>query len=294
MKNVDSPQKYPNVLSLCSGYGGIEIGLQRVFGKIRVLAHVEIEVFAIANLVDKMESGKMDPAPIWTDLKTFRSGIFRGCVDILTAGYPCQPFSAAGKQRGTKDDRHLWPYVRKAIFGCRPDQVFLENVEGHINIGIEKVLKDLERMGYRIEVGIFSAIEVGAPHRRKRVFILGDFASHDKRRMPITTMHRERITIRGSSCALADSRSSRSEQPRAQQSKKPDIDVEKYENVSNSERAGSQRSGPKKQERRSEPVSFFRDWRTHPWPARPGERQHDWEEPRTLGNTDTDRFKKGI
>ena len=169
---MDSTQESPTVLSLCSGYGGIERGLARVFGGVSVLAHVEIEAFAIANLVNEMETGQMDPAPIWTDVKTFRPEIFRGCVDILTGGYPCQPFSAAGKRRGEDDPRHLWPYIRSIIDRCRPEWVFLENVEGHLTKGIVQVLADLEGLAYRPECGVFSAAEVGAPHQRKRVFIL--------------------------------------------------------------------------------------------------------------------------
>lgn len=171
---MDNTQKSPNVLSLCSGYGGLEIGLERAIGKVSVLAHVEIEAFAITNLVNKMETGKMAPVPIWTDLKTFRAEIFRGMVDILTGGYPCQPFSTAGKRQGTKDPRHLWPFIKNIIEECQPRWCFFENVEGHISKGITEVLADLERMGYEVEAGIFSAVEVGAPHQRKRVFILAN------------------------------------------------------------------------------------------------------------------------
>lgn len=171
---MDSTKQSPNILSLCTGYGGIERGIRGAIGEVTVLAHVEIEAFAVANLVDKMETGRMAPAPIWTDLKTFNAKIFRGYVDILTGGYPCQPFSAAGSRRGTEDPRHLWPFIADIIRDCEPRQVFFENVEGHLSLGIAEVLADLEEMGYRVEVGIFSAAEIGAPHQRKRVFILAN------------------------------------------------------------------------------------------------------------------------
>lgn len=114
----------------------------------------------------------MDPAPIWPDLKTFPWAAFRDRVDILTGGYPCQPFSAAGKRLGGEDPRHLWPHISRGISILQPRVCFFENVEGHITCGLHHVLCDLGRLGYRTTWGIFSASECGAPHQRKRVFIL--------------------------------------------------------------------------------------------------------------------------
>ena len=159
-------------LGLCAGYGGIELGLKRVIPTLRSVALCEIESFAVANLVSKMEAGLMDPAPIWTDLKTFPWESFRDRVDILTGGYPCQPFSAAGKRLGGEDPRHLWPHISRGISILQPRVCFFENVEGHITCGLHHVLCDLGRMGYRTTWGLFSASECGAPHQRKRVFIL--------------------------------------------------------------------------------------------------------------------------
>lgn len=121
-----------------------------------------------------MEQGVLDPAPVWTNLKTFLPIARRLCgkVDIITGGYPCQPFSLAGKRGGADDPRHLWPYIEKIIGAIRPVCCFFENVPGHINLGYREVRNDLERLGYWVEQGIFSAAEVGAPHRRKRLFIL--------------------------------------------------------------------------------------------------------------------------
>ena len=114
----------------------------------------------------------MDSAPIWSDLKTFPSQEFRDRVDLLVAGYPCQPFSAAGKRLGTEDPRHLWPHIAGSIRVIRPRFCFFENVEGHISLGLREVIGELEEIGYQTAWGIFSAAEVGAPHQRKRVFIL--------------------------------------------------------------------------------------------------------------------------
>jgi len=167
-------------LSLCSGYEGIGLGLRRVLPSLREIAYVEREGFPIANLVAKMEEGAMDAAPVFTDVKTFPYGKFRGLVDILSGGFPCQPFSAAGKREGVEDPRHLFPYIRDGIAECRPRLVFLENVEGIISSKtadgdsvLKYVLGELEGLGYRATAGVFSAAEVGASHQRKRVFILG-------------------------------------------------------------------------------------------------------------------------
>jgi site-specific DNA-cytosine methylase len=177
--NVDTAKELPTVISFCSGYGGIERGLDLAGVEHRVLAYVEIEAFAIANLVAKMESGQLVPAPIFTDLKTFPAHLFRGCVDIITGGYPCQPFSAAGKRLGTEDPRHLWPYILDHIKAIRPVRCLFENVEGHISLGLREVISDLEEDGYSATWGIFSAAEVGAPHQRKRVYILASSRDWD-------------------------------------------------------------------------------------------------------------------
>ena len=171
---MGTAEELPTVISFCSGYGGIERGIELAGVEHRVIAYVEIEAFAIANLVAKMESGQLDPAPIWTDLKTFPAHLFSDRTSIITSGYPCQPFSAAGKRQGTDDPRHLWPYIRQHIQTIRPERTFFENVEGHISLGLSSVISDLEEDGFAATWGIFSAREVGAPHQRKRVYILAD------------------------------------------------------------------------------------------------------------------------
>ena len=179
MNYVDTTKTITH-LSLCTGYEGIGRGLRRVLPNVREIAYVEIEAFAIANLVNKMEEGRIHPTPIFTNLKTFPYREFRGGVDILSGGFPCQPFSSAGKQKATEDPRHLFPYIAEGIRECQPRVVLLENVEGILSCKTgegEPVLKyvgrTLEELGYTVEIGIFSAKEVGFPHERKRVFIIG-------------------------------------------------------------------------------------------------------------------------
>ena len=152
-------------LSLCSGYEGIGIGLRSVMPNVRECAFVEIEAFNVANLVAKMEEGKIHPTPIYTNLKTFPYRKFLGCVDILSGGFPCQPFSNAGKRKATKDPRHLFPYIADGIRECQPKFVFLENVEGIISAKtadgesvLQYVLRRLEGLGYTATAGVFSCL----------------------------------------------------------------------------------------------------------------------------------------
>ena len=177
---VDNTKEHIRHLSLCSGYEGIGLGLRRVLPNVREVAHVEIEGFAAANLVAKMEASQMDAAPVFTNLKEFPFRKFRGRVDILTGGFPCQPFSNAGSRKATEDPRHLFPFILEGIRECKPAVVFLENVEGIISCKtgdgesvLQYVLRSLEEVGYRATAEVFSASEVGAPHQRKRVFIMG-------------------------------------------------------------------------------------------------------------------------
>ena len=185
--NVDTTQELRH-LSLCTGYGGLDLGLSRALGALRSVAYVEIEAFAVENLVAKIENGHLDAAPIHTNLKTFPFSDFRGSVDIVSGGFPCQPFSAAGQRAGDEDPRHLWPHIVRGIRELgRPPIVFFENVEGIISSKLKSdewsdpegtpvllhVLRELERLGYEATAGVFSAREIGAPHQRKRVFIMG-------------------------------------------------------------------------------------------------------------------------
>lgn len=157
-------------IELCAGYGGFTLGL-RDYG-IRTVAYVERDSYAAATLVARMEEERLDQAPIWDDLCTFDGTAWRGRVDLITAGFPCQPFSTAGKQRGLDDDRWIWPNIAGIIADVRPRYVFLENVTGLIRAGLANVLADLAALGFDAEWGVLSAAAVGAPHRRQRVWIL--------------------------------------------------------------------------------------------------------------------------
>jgi len=176
---VDNTEEY-RAISLCTGYAGIELGLERIIPNLRTVCYVEVEAFACANLVAKIEQGKLAEAPIWTDIKTFDGRPFRNRVHIITGGYPCQPFSLAGKRKGTKDPRHLWPYIEGIIQAVRPVWCFFENVGGHLTSGFPEVYRSLRIMGYDIEAGLFSSASCGATHRRERLFILAHTQYYDE------------------------------------------------------------------------------------------------------------------
>lgn len=161
-----------NNLSLCSGGGGLDLGLRLAVPNVRTVCWCEWEGFAVDWLATRMEAGLVCAAPVWTNLKTFDGRPWRGVVDCLTAGYPCQPFSCAGGRRGSDDPRHLWPHVRRIVGEVEPRFCFFENVGGHLSLGAEEVFGDLQRLGYRVAAGLFTAEEVGATHRRERLFIL--------------------------------------------------------------------------------------------------------------------------
>lgn len=162
-----------NGLSMCSGIGGLELGLARaVGGAYRTVCVVERDIYSASLLAARMQDGAICDAPIWSDVKTFDPEPWSGLVDIIIAGYPCQPFSLAGKRAGERDPRHLWPHISGYIGRLRPTYVFCENVSAHLGMGFDNVCADLGAMGYRIAAGIFTALEVGARHIRKRLFFV--------------------------------------------------------------------------------------------------------------------------
>jgi len=161
-----------NGLALCAGIGGLELGLHIALDGYRTVGYVERDACAAGCLVARMADAGLDEAPVWDDIKTFDGGPWRGVVDIITAGYPCQPFSVAGKRAGVRDPRHLWPDIAKVVADVRPEWCFFENVAGHLVLGFDTVYEELEGLGYDVEAALVSAESVGASHKRERLFIL--------------------------------------------------------------------------------------------------------------------------
>jgi len=158
-----------NELALCSGIGGISLGFERA-GLAHAVCHVEWDAYAAGILIKNMGEGHLSPTPVSDDIHTFDGLPWRDTVDLITAGYPCQPFSIAGKRRGTSDPRHLWPEIARIIGEVGPRFVLLENVPGHLSMGFNAVLGTLTTLGFNARWFTLSAAEVGASHKRERLF----------------------------------------------------------------------------------------------------------------------------
>ena len=163
-------------IDLFSGIGGFALAAR--WAGIETVAFCEIEPYA-QRVLRKNFPG----VPIIEDVRDFPSDEFQRPW-LITGGYPCQPFSQAGKRRGEEDDRHLWPAMFEIIRACRPDWVLAENVAGHVSMGLDEVLSDLESEDYTVQPIIVPACAVDAPHRRDRVWIVAHSNRGDSRLQP--------------------------------------------------------------------------------------------------------------
>ena len=208
--------------SLCTGYGGLDMAVEAYFNAKTVWVS-EIDKHAsqlIDARINKPNLGNLKVID-WASVEP---------IDVLTAGYPCQPFSHAGNRKGANDERHLWPYIKTAISILRPRFVVLENVRGHFGLGFGDVLSDLAHIGYNARWSLVRASDVGAPHRRERLFIVA---------YPNSTRF---------------SRTKRSD-IQSQQSRDSSSDIDEFTN-SNSERCslGENTGNKVKHQRQSQPV----------------------------------------
>jgi len=160
-----------NGLALCAGVGGLERGIESIIPGSRTICYVEGETYPASVLASKMESGSVPKAPIWSNVRTFNGKPWRGKVSFLSGGFPCQPYSTAGKQLADKDPRDLWPDFARIIGEVRPHFIFLENVPNVVKWALPTVLKDLSQMGYDAAWCVVAASQVGAPHKRSRWFL---------------------------------------------------------------------------------------------------------------------------
>jgi DNA (cytosine-5)-methyltransferase 1 len=147
-----------------SGIGGFALAAQ--WAGIETVAFCEIDDFA-CKVLNKNFPG----VPVHRDIRELNGGLYAG-IDLITGGYPCQPFSEAGKRKGEADDRHLWPEMLRVIEQARPAFVIAENVAGHITLGLDQVLHDLEGEGYTARPLVIPACAVDSPHRRDRVWVV--------------------------------------------------------------------------------------------------------------------------
>jgi DNA (cytosine-5)-methyltransferase 1 len=150
--------------SLCTGYGGLDLAVETFFNAEMIWC---AENDKNASMLIKERFNK----PNLGDIKEIDWAVLEP-IDILTAGYPCQPFSHAGYRKGENDERHIWPHILKGISILRPKIIILENVRGHLSLGFKEVLGDLSKNGYDAKWRVVRASDVGAPHQRARLFIV--------------------------------------------------------------------------------------------------------------------------
>ena len=160
------------ILDLFSGIGGFSLGLEST-GHFETAAFCEIEPYC-----QKVLKKHWPDVPIFDDIRKLK-GKDIGAIDIITGGYPCQPFSVAGKQKAEQDPRHLWPEYFRLIKELRPTWVIGENVSGHIKLGLDSVLEDLASEGYSTRTFSISASSIGANHKRERIWTIAN--SNDSR-----------------------------------------------------------------------------------------------------------------
>jgi DNA (cytosine-5)-methyltransferase 1 len=151
-------------LDLFSGIGGFALAAQ--WAGIETVAFCEIDDFAC-----KVLNKNFPDVPVHRDIRELDGSLYAG-IDLITGGYPCQPFSTAGKRKGADDPRHLWPEMFRVIRQARPTWVVCENVAGHISMGLDAVLADMEGIGYAGQAVVIPACAKDAPHERKRVWII--------------------------------------------------------------------------------------------------------------------------
>lgn len=153
-------------VSLCTGIGGLDMAAESVLGG-RTRHAFEIDPDASRVIVERFPG-----VTNHGDLTAERFDAIEGPTHALSASYPCQPFSLAGRRKGSNDVRHLWPHINAAIRQLRPTFVVLENVPGHRSLGFDNVLGDLAEIGFDAEWTSVRASDVGAPHRRERLYVL--------------------------------------------------------------------------------------------------------------------------
>jgi DNA (cytosine-5)-methyltransferase 1 len=151
-------------IDLFSGIGGFAIAANAAGYDTRVFCEQD-------DYCTKVLNRHWPTVPVIRDIREFDGSKWRG-ADLLTGGFPCQPFSQAGEQRGEEDDRHLWPEMFRVIKEARPDFVLAENVAGLINMALDDVLSQLEGEGYTTGAVVLPACSLNAPHRRDRVWIV--------------------------------------------------------------------------------------------------------------------------
>jgi len=167
-----------NYLSLFTGVGGGDLAFQHLLEGFRCVGYVEYEKYCQDVIRQRIEDGLLDCAPIFGDIREFNREYaegYKGMVDLITAGFPCQPFSVAGKQKGKDDSRNMWPEAIRSVRLVRPQYCFFENVPGLLASGyMPRIFADVAETGYNAKWTVLGANDVGANHKRKRLWVLAN------------------------------------------------------------------------------------------------------------------------
>lgn len=159
-------------LSLFSGVGGLEIAA-RLVGSIRTVCYVESDPYCQAVLMSRIRDGSLDDAPIWDDARTFEGKHWKGRADIVSGGFPCQPFSFIGAKKKLSDERSLFQHILRIALESESKYILAENVSGILVPDVlYNILEEFETKGFCARPYRISACSVGAPHMRWRVFFL--------------------------------------------------------------------------------------------------------------------------
>ena len=170
-----------NELALFAGAGGGILG-GHLLGW-RTLCAVEWSTYAASILVARQNDGILPPFPVWNDVQTFDGRPWKGIVDVISGGFPCQDISVAGKGAGVDGKRSgMWAHMARIVDEIRPRHVFVENSPALTSRGLGRVLGDLAEMGYDARWGVLGAIDAGAPHIRERIWIVASDADSDQLR----------------------------------------------------------------------------------------------------------------
>lgn len=246
-----------NELSLFSGAGGGVYGSKLLGWK--TVWYVEWGGYCQKVIAQRIKDAIFDEAPIFTDVREFaQSGAaraYRGFVDVVSGGFPCQPFSVAGKRKASDDSRDMWPATMDVIKAVKPPIVYLENVPGLLSATVDDgtgrlihyfgtILRDLAESGYDVKWCVLGADDVGAPHHRKRLWILAVHAD---------TKHNGSLTLSQS----RGERPSIFNQPQRQNSTSEFEGVDSSSYVANTECVGQSRQGEHVRQKRSEKIETW-------------------------------------
>ena len=248
-----------NELALFAGAGGGMLG-GHLLGW-RTVCAVEWNTYAASVLLARQNDGMLPPFPIWDDVQTFDGRPWRGIVDVVSGGFPCQDISVAGKGAGITGERSgMWHHMARIIGEVRPKYAFIENSPMLTVRGLDRVLCDLAAMGFDAEWGVVSAADTGAPHLRERIWIVGYANNYGQATTEIT----------GSIAAGSDSCETRQEQ-----TSESERSSEQYAEMANTAGIGQQGQGKpiepvhcsEKREREAnnvESMCIYREWPPEP------------------------------